>query len=81
MKLLRNARLCHGCRTCELICGFRRRGEFAPGSGAITVCKDNRTGEIIWLRGFGCDFCEIEGQPLCVKYCSYGALTVSGEED
>lgn len=81
MDIFRDPKACYGCRACELICSFHCHGEFRPGGGTIRVRKDNRTGKINWFKGPGCDFCKGEGQPLCVKYCTYGALRVSGGED
>lgn len=81
MKLIRNPKLCYGCRACELICSFHHRGEFSPGGGAIKVRKDNRTGEISWRKRSTCDFCEGEGQLLCIRYCTYKALTVSTKDN
>jgi hypothetical protein len=33
-----------------------------------------RTGEVKCTIDSTCDFCEGEEQPLCKKYCLYGAL-------
>jgi len=80
MEIFRDPKACYGCRACELICSFHRHSEFRPGAGAITVRKDNRTGEISWRKGSTCDFCEGERQLLCVKYCTYKALRVLRED-
>lgn len=76
-KLSRNHRACYGCRACELMCSFHKLGAFSPAGGAINVRKDNSTGRIEWTMNSTCDLCEGEDGPLCVKYCSYGALSLS----
>jgi Fe-S-cluster-containing hydrogenase component 2 len=77
--LTRNYGACYGCRACELACSFHHLGVFSPGGGAIRVRKDNRTGKIEWTRSTQCDLCMGEAGPLCMKYCFYGALTLSKE--
>jgi len=73
-KVLRNAEACYGCRTCELACSFHHKRVFSPELSSITVSRNNQNGEIGWSIGSTCDFCQGEAKPLCVKYCSYGAL-------
>jgi Fe-S-cluster-containing hydrogenase component 2 len=76
MKIIRDTEACYGCRTCELVCSFHHKGVFSLGGGSITVKRDNNTGEIKWTIDSTCDSCDGEDQPLCVKYCVYGALGV-----
>jgi len=75
VELKRNSALCYGCRSCELICSFHHLGHFRPGGGSISVRKDNCTGKILWHIDTTCDKCINEDYPLCVKYCTYGALS------
>jgi anaerobic carbon-monoxide dehydrogenase iron sulfur subunit len=70
---------CYGCRTCELACSFHHEGVFAPERASIKVTKCNRTGVISWQLAASCDGCANEDQPLCVKYCAYGALRTGGQ--
>jgi Fe-S-cluster-containing hydrogenase component 2 len=72
--LVWNSKRCYGCRTCELACSFHHKGVFSPELSSIRVSKANQTGKITWRRDLTCDTCEREEMPLCVKYCSYGAL-------
>lgn len=72
----RNQRACYGCRIRELMCSFHKLGAFSPGGGAIQVKKDNSSGRVEWSLSAMCDLCEGEATPLCVKYCSYTALTL-----
>lgn len=72
--ILRNPGLCFGCRTCELACSFHHTGFFAPEQSSIRVSRSNQTGVITWHLNSSCDGCKEEGIPLCVRYCSYGAL-------
>ena len=80
LQITRNNKACYGCRTCELACSFHNLGVFTPGGGAIKVRKDNRTGKIKWVKAATCDLCK-EDQPLCVRHCPYGALSVSNGEE
>ena len=77
-KIIRNVERCYGCRTCELACSFHHKRVFAPELSSIRITKSNRTGIIRWRMDSSCDLCLEEDQPLCVKYCSYGALQVGG---
>ncbi|MBW1998271.1 MAG: hypothetical protein JRJ29_09945 [Deltaproteobacteria bacterium] len=79
-RISRNPRACYGCRACELMCSFHKLGAFSPSGGAISVRKDNSTGEIEWTIGSSCDLCKGEEGPLCVKYCSYKALSLAGKQ-
>jgi Fe-S-cluster-containing hydrogenase component 2 len=74
MKIIRSSQACYGCRACELVCAFHHQGVFAPEGGSIRVSKDHQTGKIRWSLDSTCDSCKREAQPLCVRYCSYGAL-------
>ena len=65
---------CTGCRLCELACSFHHQRVFSPDLSSIRVLRNNRTGKIGLSINSTCDFCQGEEQPLCVKYCLYGAL-------
>jgi len=75
--ITRNAKACYGCRCCELACSFHMQGAFAPGGGAIKVSKDHRSGMIHWFMDSTCDMCKGIEYPLCLKYCTYGALALT----
>ena len=80
MRVVVNPKACYGCRACELVCAYHHRDAFGPGGGSIKVDKDNRTGKIRLSVDPSCNLCEGRGQPLCVQYCSYKALTVKGRK-
>ena len=80
MRVRWDSKKCYGCRACELACSLRRQKAFAPGGGAITVRKDNRTGEVRWYIDGSCDACSGENRAWCARYCSYEALTELGEK-
>ena len=72
--ILRDLEKCYGCRTCELACSFHHQRVFAPELSSIKISKSNYTGKIEWRIDSSCDSCVKEELPLCVKFCSYGAL-------
>lgn len=74
MKIVRNTEACYGCRTCELACSFHHERIFSPELSSIRVSRNNRTGKIEWSINSTCDSCQGETQPLCMRYCAYGAL-------
>jgi len=80
MKLLRDTNACVGCGTCGLICSFHHHGIFSREQSSIRVLTDMRTGRVEWVIDSTCDDCRGEEQPLCVKYCAYGALSSWGRE-
>ena len=75
MKVIRDVKACYGCRTCELICSFHHWGVFSPELSSIKVSRNYRTGQIELSIDSTCDSCGGK-QPLCVKYCLYGALKI-----
>ena len=81
MEIIRQSKACRGCRVCEIFCSYHYRKVFSPQGGAIKVTKDNRTGEICWYKDATCDLCKNEDQPLCVRFCSYGALRVINRDE
>ncbi len=70
-------RECRGCRSCEIACSFHHSGRFATALSSIKISRSNQTGRTLGRVDSTCDLCSGEKQPLCVKYCSYGALFVS----
>lgn len=74
MSIVIKSEACYGCRMCELICSFHHTGAFAPEASSIKIFNRFRTGEISQSIDSTCDSCQGETQPLCVKYCVYGAL-------
>ncbi len=77
LTIVRAAKACYGCRACELVCSFHFRGLFAPGGGAIKVWKRNSDADIAWTVDSSCDGCAGEKGLLCVRYCTYKALSVA----
>jgi NAD-dependent dihydropyrimidine dehydrogenase PreA subunit len=75
-RILKHIDRCYGCRTCELACSFHHKGVFAPELSSIKISRCNQTGVLRWHVDPSCDSCVGEDQPLCVKYCSYGALEI-----
>ena len=74
LKVVIDADACYGCRACELACSFHHEGVFSPELSSIKVGKNNRNGGIQWSIDSTCDSCRGEAQPLCIKYCLYGAM-------
>jgi len=67
-KIVADLEKCTGCRTCELVCSFKRETVFNPKKSAIRVAKEERIG----LDGpVVCQFCR---RPKCVEACPEGAL-------
>jgi len=75
-KILWDIDKCYGCRTCELACSFHHQRVFAPELSSIKISRSNQTGRVGFHIGLTCDSCGEESQPLCVEFCSYGALRV-----
>ena len=73
-KILTNEKACYACRMCELACSFHHKGVFSPESSSIRVFRDNQDGKIGLSIDSTCDLCQAESQPLCIRYCVYGAL-------
>ena len=62
---------CEGCRTCEMACSFKQKGEFNPSISAIKILgKKNEVGYFISLaekndgENLSCVVCK-----ECVRYC------------
>jgi Fe-S-cluster-containing hydrogenase component 2 len=68
--------VCGGCRTCEMACSFKHKGEFIPSVSSIKIL-DNDDGpgyrvellEVAQGRNLACDGCRELEYPLCLDYC------------
>ena len=72
---------CNGCRACEIACSYHHRRVFSRKKGSITVLRNEKEGKMIPVFSrvegkeyLSCDGCFNEKEPLCVKYCTTGAL-------
>ena len=77
--------VCTGCKSCELACSFHHLKIFKPSIASIEVGIDERerkTSISIYNIETGvhlaCDNCTGEKIPLCVGFCSIGALSLGG---
>ena len=77
-KLVVDPNLCTGCRSCEVICTYHHTGAFGRKASSIRVKRDEEKGVFdiaIAKNGeYACDLCG--GDPLCIKYCAVGAITM-----
>ena len=80
-RIVRNAARCYGCKICQLVCSLHQTGSFWPERSSIQVSRSPRTGVVQWSIDETCDLCGREGEPLCLKYCSYQALRKASDED
>ena len=83
-KLIFDHQRCTGCRACEIACTFHHQGEFGRRGGSLEVRRDSDSGEIELVHILKpdtsrpvCDLCRGENAPLCVKFCSAGAITLN----
>ena len=87
-KLKVNNEKCTGCRACEVACSYHQGKVFNPKLASLHIRRDERVGRMsIILYGdltqkerqkrFPCDWCVGELEPLCVKYCAPGAITLA----
>jgi len=67
---------CGGCRTCEMACSFRHRGEFIPAISSLKIMeKGDEPGFYVLLleesdgHRLACDLCQELEVPLCLQYC------------
>jgi Fe-S-cluster-containing hydrogenase component 2 len=67
---------CGGCRTCEMACSFKHRGEFIPAISSIKILdKKDGIGFLVFLAQgpqgpeIPCDGCGELAVPLCMQYC------------
>ena len=73
---------CTACRACELACSFHHRGIFNPRIASIAILRSGKKDDInivIFYKNednhLACNNCNDEKEPLCVKYCVWGAIT------
>ena len=65
---------CTVCRSCELACSYHFNKEFNPKKSQIRILFDPKSAFLSIIQEDGCDLCQNEKSPLCVKYCVRGAL-------
>ena len=70
---------CTGCRSCELACSFHNSRNFNPMGSSIHVNLDRSTGALSLTLDSTCDYCASEEEPLCILFCTAGALHLLGE--
>jgi len=79
---------CTGCKACEAACSYHHGKIFNPKVASLWIHRADKEGKIHVtlykdLTGegkknrFPCDQCVGEPEPLCVKYCVVGAITVA----
>jgi Fe-S-cluster-containing dehydrogenase component len=66
--------LCTACRACELACHFHHSGRFGTSRNSVHVLFDADTGDVAIEFDDTCDACLGEIEPLCVHFCTPGAL-------
>ncbi|TSK05164.1 MAG: 4Fe-4S dicluster domain-containing protein [Geobacter sp.] len=59
---------CIGCKSCEMACSFRHRGEFAPSKSRIINEVFMEEAQFITVTCMQCD------EPWCMKACPKGAI-------
>jgi len=74
MIIIRDTDKCYDCKVCQLICSYHHTRAFWPEKSSIKVSRNPQNGIINWSIDSSCDGCENEGEPLCVKFCIYGAI-------
>jgi Fe-S-cluster-containing hydrogenase component 2 len=67
--LLIKPEVCIGCRSCELVCVYRRTGEFRPSGSAIRLFEFPGTRTTVPLMCMQCE------DAVCLEACAFGALT------
>jgi Fe-S-cluster-containing hydrogenase component 2 len=67
---------CGGCRTCEMACSFKHRGEFIPTISSLKILDRQEGPEYLVFIAekpqgpeVPCDLCEDLDVPLCVQHC------------
>jgi len=67
---------CGGCRTCEMACSFRHKGEFIPSVSSIKIIeKKGEPGYVVSIaeshdgETMACDCFEKQHLPLCIENC------------
>ncbi|MFW6145585.1 MAG: hypothetical protein ACOC4Y_02170 [bacterium] len=79
-----NTSRCGACGICELACAYHHTGFFNRHFASIEIFKNGSTGdvEISFFKSndgihYGCDLCDTEERPLCIKWCPVGALRLN----
>lgn len=72
-RLLVNAKICTGCRYCEIICSIRHERNVNPQKSRIRVSSDILTGSDTPKVCHQC------GKPLCISACTVGAIQINNE--
>lgn len=67
---------CGGCRTCEMACSFRHKGEFIPSVSSIKIIeKKGEPGYVVSIaeihdgETMACDCFAKQHTPLCIEHC------------
>ena len=72
---------CYACGSCQLACSYHRTGAFQPSQSSIRVLRDPIKGSISWnLDSSLCDGCAGTDEPLCIHYCTYGAIGYADQD-
>jgi Fe-S-cluster-containing hydrogenase component 2 len=66
--LMINPEKCIGCRTCEVICSFKKTGEFNPQNAAVSVLSYDEAAVSVPMMCMQCE------EPSCMKVCPAGAV-------
>lgn len=81
-RLAAHSELCSGCRLCEIVCLYHHKRSFGRRGSSVHVERSERKGAFRIVISqedneyTACDFCKSESYPLCVRFCSMGAITV-----
>lgn len=74
MRIVFDTDRCYGCKTCQMVCSFHHTGAFWPEKASIKQYRNPQDGYHSWSFDSTCDGCKDEEEPLCLKYCVYGAI-------
>lgn len=68
--------MCGGCRTCEMACSFKHKGEFIPSISSIKIIdKIGEPGYVVSIaechdgETMACDCFAKQHLPLCIEHC------------
>jgi len=76
MEIVHNLDKCYSCKACQLACSYHHTGSFWPEKSSIKVSRNPQDGEKFWQIDSTCDACINEKEPLCAKFCIYGAIKI-----